>query len=439
MDPVTHAVSGVALAVTLESQNGRLPAHLDRTLIVAALAGMSPDIDYFQTPFGPGNEGLSYMLCHRGVVHSFVFCLLLSALIVGLVWLFSRKGAAPGRLFLIGFLCASLHVVMDGTNDYGVHPFWPIWNGWLYGDFIFLLEPLVVLSLLPLALRGILSDRGSRRANLIQLGLAVLALLGLLTLLWIRVAQGQYIGWLSTLFASGYLLGHVLLACWRRNYSPFAWGSLLLVYGVFFLASRQAKAEATQAVQAASPQARLVQVDTTPAASNPFCWGVTTAAFDASTGRIITRMGTLSLIPRQLSPCECRTATREGPPTFNPGVPLACAEGEGVAWHWLAQRETNVEDLRVLAARNCRVAEALRFLRTPALIRQTSDAQALLGDLRLDYSTDLAEYCKYRFDEQEQIEPRKCEFSTLWIRYSIPHWIPPFFDPRSGGPAMEPR
>lgn len=430
MDPVTHALSGIALAVTLESRAGKLPAHLDRTLIVAGLAGIAPDIDFLHRPFGAGNEGLSYMLCHRGVAHSFVFCLLISALVVGLVWLFSRKGAGPGRLFLIGFLCASLHIVMDGTNDYGVHPFWPIWNGWLYGDFIFLIEPLVLISLFPLALRGIMSDRGSRRANLIQLGLVVLAIVGMLTLLWVRVAQGNYIGWVSTVFASSYLLGHLILACWRRNYSPIAWGSLLLVYGVFFAASRQAKAEAAQQVQGAAPQARLVQIDTTPAASNPFCWAVTTAAFDASTGRIITRMGTLSLIPSQLSPCDCRTATRQGAPTFNPGEPPLCQEEQGVAWHWLAQRETSVEDLRVLAARNCRVAEALHFLRTPALIRQTSCTQALLGDLRLDYSTDVAEYCKYRFDEDE---PQKCEPATRWI----PRWIPPFFDPRSGGPALE--
>ncbi|MEI9936885.1 MAG: metal-dependent hydrolase [Pseudomonadota bacterium] len=428
MDPVTYAVAGIALAVTLEVRGGGpLPAHLDRTLVVAALAGMSPDIDSFDKPFGRGNEGLSYMLYHRGVVHSFVGCLALSAVIVAVVWLFSRKGASLGRLLLIGFLCASLHLVMDATNDYGVHPFWPFWNGWLYGDFIFLLEPLVIMSLLPLALRGIMRDRGSRRANLRQLGLVVLALLAILLLIWYRVATGVYIGWISATFATCYLLTQLVLACWRRNYAPIAWASLLAVWGVFFVSSRCAKAVTVSALEASTWGERLVQVDTTPAATTPLCWNVTTAGLDSSSGQIITRMGTLSLVPSLMPPCECRTATPHGPPTFEPnGDQTPCKTPPGAAWYWTAHEEASVEELRKLARRNCRVEAALHFLRTPALKVEAKGGQVLIGDLRLDYSRDLAKYCKYRFDE---LEIPSCR--------SPSPWIPPFFDPGSGGPAME--
>src|SRR4051812_26763726 len=48
---------------------------------------------------------------------------------------------------------------MDFTNSYGVHPFWPFYNGWSYGDSVFIVEPLIWAAAAPLVfvLRTILA------------------------------------------------------------------------------------------------------------------------------------------------------------------------------------------------------------------------------------------------------------------------------------------
>ena len=36
-------------------------------------------------------------------------------------------------------MCGTLlHLGMDFLNSYGVHPFWPIQNRWVYGDSVFI-------------------------------------------------------------------------------------------------------------------------------------------------------------------------------------------------------------------------------------------------------------------------------------------------------------
>ncbi len=43
-----------------------------------------------------------------------------------------------------------LHLGMDFLNSYGVHPFWPVENGWFYGDSMFIVEPLYWAAAAPL-------------------------------------------------------------------------------------------------------------------------------------------------------------------------------------------------------------------------------------------------------------------------------------------------
>ena len=44
-----------------------------------------------------------------------------------------------------------LHIGMDFTNNYGVHPFWPLFDRWFYGDAVFIAEPLLWAACAPLA------------------------------------------------------------------------------------------------------------------------------------------------------------------------------------------------------------------------------------------------------------------------------------------------
>jgi hypothetical protein len=61
------------------------------------------------------------------------------------------------------------HLLLDYTNSYGVHPFWPVRNDWYYGDAVFIVEPwLWVAAVPPLALAA--RRRGVRAALLLVLG-----------------------------------------------------------------------------------------------------------------------------------------------------------------------------------------------------------------------------------------------------------------------------
>src|SRR5262249_8885402 len=41
------------------------------------------------------------------------------------------------------FFGVLLHIFADSWNSYGVHPFFPLDNSWYYGDYIFIVEPIV--------------------------------------------------------------------------------------------------------------------------------------------------------------------------------------------------------------------------------------------------------------------------------------------------------
>jgi inner membrane protein len=140
MDNLTHTLVGVlvgeATAHTVEHRSGLDPSRR-RNLLVTMLAvgSNAPDFDLLIS----GGK-LDYLLHHRGHTHTFVAALL-TALLIYLfceLWIRLRKlraTAADRRcLALAALLGPVLHIFMDMTNNYGVHPWWPFDNRWLYGD-----------------------------------------------------------------------------------------------------------------------------------------------------------------------------------------------------------------------------------------------------------------------------------------------------------------
>jgi inner membrane protein len=133
-----------------------LPDGTFRRLVVISLVVGSnlPDADLLYSSFGGGP--LSYVLQHRGYTHTLVGALAAAALwwLVCAAWLRHRQLPATWRehawIGAAGVTGALLHLGMDYTNSYGVHPFWPFYNGWVYGDSVFILEPLLWLAAAPL-------------------------------------------------------------------------------------------------------------------------------------------------------------------------------------------------------------------------------------------------------------------------------------------------
>ncbi len=133
-----------------------LPDGTFRRLIVVCLVVGSnlPDADLLYTSFGGGP--LAYVLQHRGYTHSLVGAVACAVLLwlACVLWLRWRGlRATPveqGWIAAAAMTGVLLHLAMDYTNSYGVHPFWPFYNGWVYGDSVFIVEPLMWLAAAPL-------------------------------------------------------------------------------------------------------------------------------------------------------------------------------------------------------------------------------------------------------------------------------------------------
>ena len=43
---------------------------------------------------------------------------------------------------VLAWLAVLSHILLDYTNNYGVHPYWPFDNRWIYGDSVFIVTDL---------------------------------------------------------------------------------------------------------------------------------------------------------------------------------------------------------------------------------------------------------------------------------------------------------
>jgi len=146
MDNITHSLVGlVAAKAGLERVSPYATA-------VCVLAANGPDADIIATLGGQW----FYLEHHRGITHSIVGTLALAVLIPFVFWaverLFARARGRTGGARLGGLLLASLllsvsHPLLDWTNNYGVRPWLPWDESWVYGDLVFIIDPWLWLSL----------------------------------------------------------------------------------------------------------------------------------------------------------------------------------------------------------------------------------------------------------------------------------------------------
>jgi inner membrane protein len=147
VEPLTHFLTGACLA---RAGFNRKTALATATMTLAAEA---PDLDVIGTFKGPV-YGFAH---HRGFTHSFLGLVFMSALVVGFIYLIwrlrGRRTNIPnlpprwGLLFLFAYIAGLSHILLDYTNNYGVHPFWPFSETWYSWDIVFILEPLLYLFL----------------------------------------------------------------------------------------------------------------------------------------------------------------------------------------------------------------------------------------------------------------------------------------------------
>jgi inner membrane protein len=407
MDNVTHSLAGLLLAesaVRLRAwRTGAEPAP--RMRVVAALSSMIaanlPDSDLLYT--GVGADRLTYMLHHRGYTHTVVAAILGAVLLWGVAWLALRwRASSPtargdARWLLALLLVSTLsHLVLDWTNSYGVHPFWPVDDRWRYGDAVFIVEPWFWVVAVPALVAA--------SVNRVARSLLSLVLLIGLVLAWRvdLVSRGAAIA-LTVGAVVSIVLARVLRSGPRAAVAVSAWIAVTLVMGI---GAASARAATVNAVRAADPGAQLLDVVVTPLPSNAVCADVITVERSGMLYRVATARVSAAPLLTEASRCGARDRARA---SF-----ASSSRRSTPAVHWDAEWSAPYAELATLARESCYALAALRFIRVPAW-HVVDDSLVALGDVRFGGAE--SGFASVRVPRRSSACPP-----------AVPPWIPPRAD-----------
>ena len=147
LDPLTHTLTGAALANTRVAQGTRMALP---TLLIAVNL---PDIDVFSY-FAGGDAALGF---RRGWTHGILAMAVLPYVLAWLMvwidrflakrWADPQPGADFGRLLPLAYVGVLSHPLLDWLNTYGIRLLMPFDDRWFYGDTLFIIDPWIWLGL----------------------------------------------------------------------------------------------------------------------------------------------------------------------------------------------------------------------------------------------------------------------------------------------------
>ena len=415
MDNVTHTLAGLVLAeaaVRLRARTtGEEPSPRFRTFaaVSSLIAANLPDFDLLYT--GVGGDRLAYMLHHRGHTHTVVLAILGAALLWGaasLVWRWRARSAPPpddvrwlGGLLLVSALS---HLLLDWSNSYGLHPFWPFDNRWIYGDAVFIVEPWFWVIAVPM----LVAATTSRIARVLLSGVLLLGLV----LAWRVDLVSMGAAAALTIGAAVFIvLARVLRPGARAATAVAAWVAVTVVMAAGTSVTRAA---VVSAVRDADPAAEVLDVVVTPLPANPVCTSAITVERSGERYRVATARA--SAAPWAIEASRCGDRDRAGP-MFE-----ASSHASTSAVQWDREWVAPLDELATLARESCPALAALRFIRVPAW-RAVDDSTVMLGDVRYGGASG-GGFSDVRVPRRSAACPE-----------AVPPWIPPRADllgPRFG-------
>lgn len=116
MDPITHAVIGLAVAKV----TGNTAALTEPATLCIIAGSMIPDIDILLQKWGD----MTYLKNHRGATHSIPGLIISSALIAGIMSILFKNPGFFG-MFLWALAGCVSHAFFDYFNTYGAKLLWP--------------------------------------------------------------------------------------------------------------------------------------------------------------------------------------------------------------------------------------------------------------------------------------------------------------------------
>jgi inner membrane protein len=237
LEPITHFLTGACMG---RAGLNRKTALATATLTLAAEA---PDVDIL----GNFKDPVFGFAHHRGFTHSFLGLVLVSALVVGFMYLIWRirggKIKDPNRpprwglLFLFAYLAGLTHLLLDFTNNYGIRPFWPFSERWYSWDIVFIVEPVILILLvgglvLPALFLLINDEIGARRKGPHGRLAAMLALAGVIGLWGVRDYEHRRA--INALDARLYLNADpIRVSAYPYWWNPFQWHGVVETQNAF--------------------------------------------------------------------------------------------------------------------------------------------------------------------------------------------------------------
>lgn len=271
MDNITHSLVGYAVAKTAKhlkvkglSDKLKDPKASMFFIFISIFAANFPDLDLIYSLYD--SSKLGYLVHHRGHTHTFLLALPQAFIALGFSALIFRIKDKVlwlwGLLFIFINIC--LHICLDALNIYGVHPFFPWDNRWYYGDSVFIVEPLIWFSILPLVLTPIKKILSLK--NLVIL----FFLLTLVLAVYIKMMSIGTLVFLGIYFLSMIWVYNKMFESTKTITSICF--TILVVLGFMVEGIRVESKVKRHLVPTAT--SRLVDVALTPYPGNPFCWNI---------------------------------------------------------------------------------------------------------------------------------------------------------------------
>ena len=138
MDPITHLATGALGFQATQKQVGNPRFYV----LYCLLASVIPDGDNFVSSFGPE----AYLLYHRGLSHSIFMAPVLALVLVGIYRIFVRD-MEFWKVYLAGIGLVLLHIFMDVITGYGTQILAPFSNLRASLDWVFIVDPILLLSM----------------------------------------------------------------------------------------------------------------------------------------------------------------------------------------------------------------------------------------------------------------------------------------------------
>jgi len=139
MDPITHAVVGLSIAVLMGE-----PVTISNPAVLGCIAGsVIPDGDIIMQLKGD----YIYLKNHRGMSHSLPAMLVYAASITGLLCLIFGS-IAIRKVFLFSLVGCLSHIALDITNSYGAQILWPLSKKRITLDLLLIYDPMLIVQCL---------------------------------------------------------------------------------------------------------------------------------------------------------------------------------------------------------------------------------------------------------------------------------------------------